>query len=180
MATGLSRKILLRAFSILDQKLPDKIDLLIGGGAAMVIAYGETEATYDVDGIPIKSVLSFEQLKPFMFKVAEELELPKDWINPYFHSYTHVLPADYRNRIREIFSGKELNCFVLGPEDLLIMKLMAGRQKDDRHVRRLLKIKGIKLDIIEGQLEKLKQRLIHGAEEALDRLDDFKNDLGIA
>lgn len=145
----------------------------------MVAAYGETEATHDIDAVPLKSKRSFDELKPYFQKVAKELDLSKDWINPFFATFTHVLPADYLSRTREFFHGKQMVCVALGPEDLLIMKLMAGRQKDDRHIRRLLKRKNFRHSLVEQQLEDLSQKNLAGAKAALDRLDEFKSDLGV-
>ena len=143
----------------------------------MVAAYGETESTHDIDAIPIQSKLSFEEIKLYVLQVAEKLDLSPDWINPYFNSFTHALPLDYMQRTQKIFEGKKIRCMVLGPEDLLIMKLMAGRQKDERHSRRLLKRNNIDLLLVEKQLEVLVNRSIPKSKEALDLFDELKSDM---
>jgi len=173
------KKMFFRALGELDRLLPAPLALLVGGAAALIAAYEETEVTKDVDAVPLKSKLTFEELKPFLLIVAEKLDLPKDWMNPYFESYTHLLPADYESRTREIFSGKNLRCLALGPEDLLIMKLMAGRQKDERHIRRLLRSKDVRLTLVENRLEELSDQCMKGASEALGRFDEVKSDLEI-
>jgi hypothetical protein len=145
----------------------------------MALAYGEVEATKDFDAVPLRSKLSFDEMKPFILQVANELDLPKDWINSYFQSFTYVLPTDYLTRLRPIFKGKRLRCVALGAEDLLVMKIMAARLKDDRHIRRLMKREDIDLTIVEKRLEELAKEGISGASLAVDRFDEFKSDLAI-
>ncbi len=177
--TPISQRVLVNALKELDSVLPGPLELLVGGGAAMIALYRETEVTHDVDAMPIRSSRSYDELKPYFVRVAEKLDLPKDWITPYFQTFTHVLPPDYVRRTKEMFSGKKLRCIALGPEDLLVMKLMAGRQKDDRHIRRLMKWPAIEFSVVEKRLEELAGQDVRGAREALDRLDDLKEALGI-
>lgn len=168
-----------RAFERLDQLLPDTQELLIGGGAAMILGYGETEATRDVDAASIRSPRSLEDLRPALEQVARELGLAPDWINPYFETYMHVLPADYGARLQQTFGGKRLTCWLLGPEDLLVMKLCAGRQKDERHIRRLIRRKDIDLGLVERSLQALVEKRIPRGQEALDRFDEVRDTLGL-
>ena len=79
----------------------------------------------------------------------------------------------------KLYKGDCLEVLVLGPEDLLIMKLHAGRPKDDTHIRRLLKTQKINLGFVEDHLHELIDKNIPGSEKALDRLDQYLEDLGI-
>jgi hypothetical protein len=37
--------------------------------------------------------------------VAHELDIPADWLNPYFATFTHVLPMDFEARLTTVFEG---------------------------------------------------------------------------
>jgi len=133
----------------------------------------------DVDAVTFRGFDKIEDFKNEIQTVAGEMDLSPDWINPYFGNFAVVLPPDYVERLRCGYLGKNLEILVLGPEDLLIMKLHAGRPKDDGHVRRLLKTQEINLKIVEAHLETLIDRRIPNSKKALDRLDDYLEDLGL-
>ena len=179
MPKPLIRQTTLEAFSLLDEKLKRPLKLMVAGGAAMTLAYGMKEGTQDVDAITFKGFDKIEDLKQEIQEVAKKLDIPRDWINPYFGNFAFVLPEDYSDRLREVFCGKRLAVLVLGPEDLLIMKLHAGRAKDDSHIRRLLKTQKIDRVLVEKHLEQLVQKNIPKAQAALDRLDQYLEDLGM-
>lgn len=166
---NLTEKMMRAALERLNEKLHLPIQLIIGGGGAMVLAHHFPLVTSDIDGIP-KGVDVIE-LDPLIKEVGKELEISPDWLNPYFSTFTHVLPHDYGNRLEKVLSLKNLEVLALSKEDLLIMKCFAGRQKDVPHAKALIK-KGINLQLVENQLEYLKKRNIPGTEKALDFLDD--------
>jgi hypothetical protein len=93
-------------------------------------------------------------------------------MNPYFETYTHVLPSDYGSRLKEVFAGERLRVMALGLEDLLIMKCFAGREKDVGHARALLK-RGPDLALVDGRIQQLIEKGIQGAREAGDFFDDL-------
>jgi len=175
----LVKKNTLQAFDLLDQQLKRPLKLLVAGGAAMILEYGHPEGTHDVDALTFQGFDNLEDIKDIIHSVAQQLNIDVDWINPYFGNFTFVLPKDYSNRLRESFSGKHLSVLVLGPEDLLLMKLHAGRPKDDAHIRRLLKTQKIDLQLVENQLQWLQDKGIAGSEKAALRLDDYLEDLGL-
>ena len=85
------------------------------------------------------------------------------------------MPLEASIRMEEVFSGKCLTVKSLGAEDIIIMKLMAGRNKDRPHIVHLKKQK-LNLSIIENRLEELLK--IHPAEaqKALDWFDEIFNE----
>lgn len=175
----LVKKNTLKAFALLDQRLAQPLKLLVAGGAAMILEYGHPEGTRDVDALSFQGFEKIEDIKDAIYAVAQELNIDADWINPYFGNFTFVLPKDYVSRLRQNFSGKHLQVLVLGPEDLLMMKLHAGRPKDDAHIRRLLKTQKINLKVVESQLQHLIDRGVSGSDKAAARLDDYLEDLGL-
>jgi len=158
------------AFRALDARVEAPVTLIVGGGTAMMLAYGLPVRTRDVDAYTATGHL--DDLAPALRDVARELGLSSDWLNPYFETFTHVLPPDYGSRLREVFAGGRVRVMALGVEDLLIMKCFAGREKDVGHARALLK-KGPDLALVDGRIQQLIEKGIKGAREAGDFLDDL-------
>ncbi len=148
------------------------LHLLVGGAGAMVGAYAYPEQTTDIDAIPLAG--SFEHLATELQEVALKLDLPGDWINPHYKTFTIYLPSDYRSRTREIYKGPWLQADALGPEDLMIMKFMAGRTKDESHLRFLM-AQSPQLKIIETRLEELLKLFPKEAAQALELFDEITN-----
>ena len=169
--TFLPREEMLAAFEALGAMLPREVTLIVGGGAAMVLAHGFAVRTADVDGQP--RGMSVEELAPFVRRVAEARGLPSDWLNPYFSTFAYVLPADYGTRLVEVFRGRRLVVQALGAEDLLVMKCFAGRQKDVAHARVLLK-RVREPDVVDRRIDELVERRVPRAREAADFLDDLR------
>lgn len=157
------------ALAALDRILPRRLQLLVGGGGAMLLAHGFPLATADIDAVP--KGMSSDELSPYVEAVAREMELPGDWLNPWFSSYTYVLPDDYSQRLIEVFLGKNLTALALGKEDLLIMKCFAHRRKDVPHARALIR-GGAKTEFVYECIERLAKRHLPGTSEALDFLDE--------
>lgn len=160
------------AFAALDRKLSKPLTLLVGGGAAMTLAHRMPLATDDVDGLPLDTAIGPAELDPLIKGVARELGISAHWYNDYFNAFTWVLPPDFRERLAEVFRGKRLTVKALGKEDLLVMKCMAGREKDIGHARALLK-RGADHALVERQLERLAEKGLAGAVEALRFLEDL-------
>ena len=158
------------AFRALDTRIEAPVTFIVGGGSAMMLAYGLPVRTRDVDAYTATGHL--DDLAPVLRDDARELGLSSDWLNPYFETYTHVLPSDYGSRLREVFAGERLRVMALGVEDLLIMKCFAGREKDIGHARALLK-RGPDLALVDGRIQQLIEKGVQGAKEAGDFFDDL-------
>ncbi len=169
----------LDAFKALDKKLTQKVKLLVGGGAAMILAHHYPLATFDVDAIPFQTDLSLGEFDKYVKQVAQEKKLPPTWLNPYFSNFTYVLPSDYQDRLIQIFNGKNLQVYGLDKIDLLILKSFAGREKDVGHAKALMKkINSNHLEFIEKHLEQLLKKNIPKSQEAIDFYYDIKDALG--
>jgi hypothetical protein len=166
----INKAIALKAFAKLDGYLGAPLTLYMGGGTSMVLAHGYPLATSDIDALPKQT--SFEEIDDSVKKVAADLNLPGDWLNPYFSSFTHVLPADFTKRLVRVFEGHRLTVEALGREDMLIMKCFAHREKDLGHARALLKL-GVDMKIVDAAIESCRKRGVLGAEKAVDFLDDL-------
>lgn len=170
MAGTLAKSVILAALARLDGYLDSKLTLIIGGGTAMILAHDFPLATSDIDAVSKPADLA--KLDSLVKTVAREMGIPPDWLNPYFSSFTHTLPADFETRLVPVFTGRHLEGLALGKEDMLIMKCFAHRQKDVGHARALLK-KGADVDFVEGHIEALREKGIPKAQEALDFLDEL-------
>ena len=168
---NLTAQLMESALKALNEKLKTPIRLIIGGGGAMVLGYHFPLATSDIDGIPGVGMTA-EELDPLIKEVAVDLCLPRDWLNPYFATFTHVLPKDYSTRLKQVFEFSRLTVEALSMDDLLIMKCFAARIKDQPHVRALIR-SGANPKIAEKHIESLKDKGIPGAEKALDFLDEL-------
>ena len=152
--------------------------LVVGGGAAMTLAYNHPMATQDVDAFAAKGGLRIAELAELARAVATELNVEPDWLNSHFETFTAVLPSDYASLLRSVYRGEHLTVDALGPEDLLVMKCFAGRDKDRPHARRLLR-EVTDMTIVDRQLELLAQRRYLGAEKAADWLDDLRDEVDL-
>ncbi|HZY02370.1 MAG TPA: DUF6036 family nucleotidyltransferase [Anaeromyxobacteraceae bacterium] len=161
------------AFRALDARLEAPLTLVVGGGTAMMLAYGLPVRTTDVDAYPVRGRL--EDIASKLRAVARDLGLAPDWVNPHYETFAHVLPVDYGSRLREVFAGERLRVAALGVEDLLVMKCFAGREKDVGHARALLRRKP-DLSVVERRLEELVEKGVPGALDAADFLDDIREE----
>lgn len=173
----LNKSIALKALELLDAKLTSaglkNIQMAIGDGGAMMLHHEYDGMTMDIDAVPTN--IDFEELKPFILEISIELQISADWINPFFSAFTHYLPSDASHRMKKIFSGKNLKIKSLGAEDILIMKLMAGRNRDRPHIMHLKK-KKLNLVIIENRLEELVKIHPKEANKALNWFDEIFNE----
>jgi Nucleotidyltransferase of unknown function (DUF6036) len=105
--------------------------IFIVGGAAIALAYSARRVTKDIDAVfePKQSIYEAAA------RVADDLNLPEDWLNDAVKGY---LPgADAQSRSLSTIHGIEIT--TASPRYLLAMKLMATRfGEDDEDIRLLL------------------------------------------
>lgn len=130
---------MIRALEALDRELNGKSEILIGGGAAMLLAHHVPLTTMDIDGVLLKSALTPAELDPLVKKVGHDLRISAHWFNDYINTFTYTIPKDFRSRLVAVYKGKKLTVVALGKEELLIMKCFSGREKDIGHARALIK-----------------------------------------
>ena len=135
----------------------------------MVLAHQHPLATHDLDVIP--KGMEIGDLDVLVKKVAEDLNIQGDWLNPYYSTFAHTLSSDYEKRLIEVFKRENLIVRALGKEEMLLMKCFAGRQKDISHAKHLIRQK-TDVRAVERRIEELKKKGIPGCEKAMDFLDD--------
>ncbi len=122
--------------------------IFIVGGAAMALAYSTRRVTRDIDAVFEPKSSIYEAAAT----VAEDLGLPKDWLNDAVKGFMPGKDAQARS-VPEI-TGIEIT--TASPEYLLAMKLMAMRfGEDDEDIQILLR--ACELDKVEEVLDLLKR-----------------------
>ena len=167
-----------QALEALDAHCEGPAHLVVGGGAAMVLAYDHPLATQDVNAFAARGGLSLPELDRAAREIAEELRIAPDWLNSHFETYTHVLPSDYGRRLVPVFAGEKLKVDALGAEDLLVMKCFAARDKDRPHARRLLR-EAKDLGVVERRLAELVEQVDPGRGGRGDYFDDLRDEAGL-
>ena len=173
---ALDRDLALSAFEHLDGRVPAGTHLVVGGGAAMILGYKYVLTTDDVDAFTAKGSATLSDIDRAAKAVARQLNLDPQWLNSYFDTYTDVLPSDFKDRLRRIYKGERLTVDVLGPEDLLVMKCFAGRDKDRPHALKLIRL-AKDLDVVDRRLTELVEKRRPDAQKAADYFDDLRDEV---
>ena len=131
----LSRDDIRRALLTLAGELegmPVRCEIVVVGGAAVVLLYGARKATKDVD-VFILSQGDPSLVRRAVQRVADELDLPDDWLNDAAKGYVHGLALG-----DVLLDEPALLVRTLAPHQLLAMKLSAWRDDVDIEDARLL------------------------------------------
>ncbi|MCP5046191.1 MAG: hypothetical protein GY940_03405 [bacterium] len=96
-----------------------KGEILVFGGAAMVLAFNARPSTRDVDAIFQPKSKIYELSK----KIAERHQLPGDWLNDSVKGFVRSNSFDYELLIRH----QNLSVYIPEPEYLLAMKSISMR-----------------------------------------------------
>ena len=170
----INKQLATQAFQHLNRLLKKPVKLILGGGTAMIMAHKFPLSTSDVDAVAKN--FSLLEIETEIKQVAAELNLPSDWLNPHFSSFMYTLPNDFEDRLVEVFNENYLSVFALGKEDMLLMKCFAHRVKDKGHAHFLIK-NNLDLNLVEKQIQLLKQKKIPGSQEAFDFLDQILDEI---
>ncbi|MGQ0626275.1 MAG: nucleotidyltransferase [Sporichthyaceae bacterium] len=130
----LSRRRLLDALGRLGDYLRDAgvvADLHIVGGAVMVTEYGARDATADVDAFDYQPHGAVQRAA---HQVADEMGLPRSWLNQQASVY---VPRAAHWRRSLTFDHPNLHLYAIAPEQLLAMKVQAGRPTDAEDIETL-------------------------------------------
>lgn len=120
---------LLARLGQLDARLSAAFDVVIVGGAAMILHFGASRATRDVDVIVLRGNL--RQLRRAVAAVAAEAGLPDDWLNDGAKGFVGALPPDFLTRLQPLgYPFKNLRLYALGLPDQVALKIIALRAQD--------------------------------------------------
>lgn len=130
----LSPKDIRRAFDALSGELGDsgeKGEIVVIGGAALVLLFEAREATKDVDAYFLSPKAS--TMRAAIARVAERLELPEDWMNDAAKGFFVGVSSG-----EALYQSEFLVARAASTVQLLAMKLAAWRDAIDRDDARLL------------------------------------------
>lgn len=115
--------------SRLDEAMGSPCDLLIVGGAAMILHFGATRATRDIDVLVLEGEPS--ELRRAALEVARSHGVPENWISDAVKGFADVLLPDFSARlVRLELPLHRLNIYALGRPDQVAMKIVALREQD--------------------------------------------------
>lgn len=143
----LDRERLKRAFDLLAARLKRRRvvgEIHVFDGAAMTLAFDDRPATRDVDAL----FKAHTAVREAAWAVAEELGLPRSWLNNQASSYV----SGRAGRGTPVFDHPNLRVMVTPPEHLLAMKVRAARAaRDAEDIRLLLDHLGVRtIQKVEG------------------------------
>ena len=128
MIENLGNDDLRRALAALSEQVHSRTEIVLGGAGALILMGELQRATSDCD--VLYSDPDMGRLQEDIRAVALRLGLTSGWLNGSIQSYLDILPPDYRSRLHSLPMPGQLQVFVLHRQDVLVMKLFAGRPRD--------------------------------------------------
>jgi hypothetical protein len=121
----------------LDKRLSSPFDLVVVGGAAMILHFGASRATRDIDVLVLKG--NATELREAAKAIAQDYNLPEDWLNDGVKGFASILPPDFHQRLSPLnFSLQHLRLYALGRPEQVAMKIVALREQDLEDLELLL------------------------------------------
>lgn len=142
------------AFTLLGQDIRKPIRITLVGGSALALLDLVERQTKDADVIEASSKLA--AISDEIKAVARKLDIGTEWLNEDAGAWRRFLPPDYISRLQAVGQFGKLAVNSLGRQDLILMKVIAGRTRD------LLDLKGIapspeEIRLVRQQVERLKR-----------------------
>lgn len=123
----------------LDAQLASPCDVILVGGAAMILHFGAARATRDVDALVLRG--EPRELRRAAKAVARVRDLPDDWFNDAVKGYADVLPPDFYHRLVPLdLSLQRIRLYALGRPEQVAMKIVALREQDLEDLELLLSL----------------------------------------
>lgn len=124
----------LKRLGELAEQSSEQVQLVIVGGAVMLLVYQARPSTRDVDAV-ILSPRTAADVRKWAKQVADEQDLPEDWLNDGAKGYLNGISSG-----PTIFSAPGIQVRMPSIAQLLAMKLSAWRDETDiEDARRLLR-----------------------------------------
>jgi hypothetical protein len=128
MNESLGESSLRHALEVLGRRLFQPTALVLGGAGALILTGELSRTTADCDVLFANPDMG--QLQRDIAAVAEQLNLGGGWLNGSIQTYLDIVPPDFRSRLRSLPVQGRLSIAVLHRQDILVMKLFAGRPSD--------------------------------------------------
>jgi hypothetical protein len=121
----------------LDAQLSSPCDIVLVGGAAMILHFGAHRATRDIDVLVLRG--DIRELRQAAQAIAQAHDLPEDWMNDAVKGFADILPPDFYHRLVPLeLSCAHLHVYVLGRPEQAAMKIIALREQDLEDLELLL------------------------------------------
>lgn len=128
---------LIRFIQNIDSELSTSCEIILVGGAAMILHFGAQRATRDVDALVLRG--SVNDLRQAVKNVAKLNDLPEDWLNDAVKGFADILPPDFQERLTLLdVSTSKVRVYVLGRAEQTAMKIVALREQDLEDLELLL------------------------------------------
>jgi hypothetical protein len=124
----MTRYELLEALQRLGELIPEKAQIVIAGGAALILGGYVDRGTGDGDVVYSDPPLS--QVRSAILQVAREKGLSPHWLNDGVKAFGDVLPEDFDERTDRMGTFGNLRVLLLGRVDLILSKFYGGREVD--------------------------------------------------
>jgi hypothetical protein len=128
MNRELDKKRLSEAFAALGGQLREPTQLLIGGAGALILRGELQRATTDCD--VLRSRPDIGRLQSAIHAVAVRCGLVGGWLNGSAQTYAEIVPPDFESRVHSMPAFDRLQVLILDRQDVMVMKLFAGRPRD--------------------------------------------------
>ena len=125
----MNKQELLSVLQDLDREMSSPCDLVIVGGAAMILHFGANRATQDVDVIILRG--AGKSFQDTVRRVADQHGLPPGWLSDAVKGFSDILPPDFYHRLVPLeLPFQQLRAYVLGLPEQMAMKIVALREQD--------------------------------------------------
>lgn len=116
----MTRDELLGALERLGERVPEQAQVVIAGGAALILGGYINRGTADGDVVYAEPPLA--QLRSAIRQVAEEMGLSPHWLNDGVKAFADVLPEGFAERTDRLGTFGNLRVLLLGRVDLILSK----------------------------------------------------------
>ena len=166
----MTRQTLWTALEALGKRATERVLLVLGGSAALIL--GDTLRRPTDDGDVVASEPGFDQLQRLIRDVADAEHLPPGWLNESIQSYTYILPPDYTMRLVTLPPFGRLHVSLLSRRDVLLMKVYAMRPRDIEDIRALAPTTD-ELAFVAAQVTRIAMQEPEKAQDMRDFLDEW-------
>jgi len=118
-----------RAFTVLGERWHQPLELTLCGGLALLLQGHSQRGTDDVDVIACTPGLP--PLAALIAEIGEELGLGRRWLNDEAKTFARFLLPDMIQRRTVLGVFGEVQVFLLGRRDLVLLKALAHRLVDE-------------------------------------------------
>lgn len=128
---------LIEVFGELDKHLTSSFDIILIGGAAMILHFGASRTTRDVDVLILKGDTS--DLRKAIKTVADEQKFPDEWMSDAAKGFAEIFLSDFYHRLVPLdYEFRHIRLYALGLPEQIALKIIALREQDLEDLELLL------------------------------------------